>query len=79
STLAHQYGDNRSSKNSFLQEISKLSQINISRISNKCNYTVLSKGQTTDSTESLLRQHSSPQQEINTTLVEPESIATPSR
>ncbi|XP_076266784.1 uncharacterized protein LOC143200250 isoform X2 [Rhynchophorus ferrugineus] len=79
STLAHQYGDNRSSKNSFLQEISKLSQINISRISNKCNYTVLSKGQATDSTESLLRQHSSPQQEINTTLVEPESIATPSR
>ncbi|XP_030761818.1 tip elongation aberrant protein 1-like [Sitophilus oryzae] len=79
SNLVQQYSDARSSKTSFLQEITKLSQINISKISNKCNYTVLSKGRATDSTESLLRQHSSPQQEINTTLAEPEQNMTPSR
>lgn len=42
----------------FLKEISKLSQLNLSRLShNKCNYTVLTTGNN-DSTESLLRQHS---------------------
>ncbi|XP_044754270.1 RING finger protein B-like isoform X2 [Coccinella septempunctata] len=51
--------DNRSSR-SFLQEISKLSQINISRLNNKCSYTVLT-GCNGDSTESLLKQHASPQ------------------
>lgn len=44
----------RSSKTSFLQEISKLSQINIARINNRCSYTVLTERHT-DSTESLLR------------------------
>ncbi|XP_044272182.1 uncharacterized protein LOC123016052 [Tribolium madens] len=43
-------------KKSFLQEISKISQI--SKM-NKCSYTVLT-GCTTDSTESLLKQHASP-------------------
>ncbi|KAK9722069.1 hypothetical protein QE152_g19863 [Popillia japonica] len=45
----------RPSKTSFLQEISKLSQINIARINNRCSYTVLTERHT-DSTESLLRQ-----------------------
>ncbi|XP_022917676.2 host cell factor 2-like [Onthophagus taurus] len=49
-----------SSKNSFLQEISKLSQINLTKINNKCSYTVLT-GKHTDSTESLLKQTISPQ------------------
>ncbi|CAG9761028.1 unnamed protein product [Ceutorhynchus assimilis] len=81
SNLAQQYSEpyNRASKGSFLQEISKFSQLNISRMNNKCNYTILAKGTTTDSTESLLKQHASPQQEINTTLIEPEVTATPSR
>lgn len=49
-----------SNKTKFLQEISRLSQLNMSRRSNKCNYTVLS-GSTTDSTESLLaKKESSP-------------------
>ncbi|ERL84908.1 hypothetical protein D910_02331, partial [Dendroctonus ponderosae] len=66
-----QYSEpHRSSKGSFLQEISKLSQINLSRINSKCNYTILSKGNTTDSTESLLRQRTSPQQDINTCLID---------
>lgn len=45
----------RANKTSFLQEISKLSQINIARINNRCSYTVLTERHT-DSTESLLRQ-----------------------
>ncbi|KAL1497798.1 hypothetical protein ABEB36_008696 [Hypothenemus hampei] len=80
SNLAQQYSEpQKPSKGSFLQEISKLSQINLSRINSKCNYTVLSKGKTTDSTESLLRSHISPQQEIDTTLVESDVSVTPSR
>ncbi|KAK9890770.1 hypothetical protein WA026_012115 [Henosepilachna vigintioctopunctata] len=51
-------GDSKTSR-SFLQEISKLSQINISRLNNKCSYTVLT-GCKGDSTESLLKQHASP-------------------
>ncbi|KAF5290221.1 hypothetical protein FQA39_LY14775 [Lamprigera yunnana] len=47
-------------KSSFLQEISKLSNLNISRLNNRCSYTVLT-GCSTDSTESLLRQYASPQ------------------
>ncbi|XP_060529678.1 uncharacterized protein LOC132704051 isoform X2 [Cylas formicarius] len=63
SNLAQQYSDNQKSAKSFLQEITKLSQLNITR---KCSYTILNRGQATDSTESLLRQHScSPQQEVN--------------
>lgn len=76
SDLAQQYSENRSSR-SFLQEISKISQINMSRIGAKCSYTVLSGGATTDSTESLLRQHSSPQtQELDLAEIE---TATPTR
>ncbi|XP_050310192.1 uncharacterized protein LOC126746125 isoform X2 [Anthonomus grandis grandis] len=81
SNLAQQYSEpNRPQKTSFLQEISKLSQLNISRMNNKCNYTILAKGKTTDSTESLLKQRISPQQEINTSLAgSTELSATPSR
>ncbi|XP_048522591.1 tip elongation aberrant protein 1 isoform X2 [Dendroctonus ponderosae] len=80
SNLAQQYSEpHRSSKGSFLQEISKLSQINLSRINSKCNYTILSKGNTTDSTESLLRQRTSPQQDINTCLIDSDVSSTPSR
>lgn len=50
---------NSNDKSSFLKEISKLSQLNLSRLGhNKCSYTVLTTGNN-DSTESLLRQHSS--------------------
>lgn len=65
SDLAQQYSENGngritgSNKINFLQEITKLSQINISRLNNKCSYTVLT-GCPTDSTESLLKQHASP-------------------
>lgn len=58
------------SSNSFLKEISKLSQINLSRLShNKCSYTVLTTKN--DSTESLLRQ--------NTATQETEDNSTPTR
>lgn len=63
SDIAQQYSDkfrsSQGNKGSFLQEISKLSQMNITRLNNKCSYTVLT-GSHTDSTESLLRQHASP-------------------
>lgn len=63
SDLAQQYSENgtrtQNNKGSFLQEITKLSQMNISRLNNKCSYTVLTGGHT-DSTESLLKQHASP-------------------
>ena len=46
--------------NSFLREISKLSQINLSRLSHhKCSYSVLSNSSHDDSTESLLHQQCS--------------------
>ncbi|XP_069699123.1 uncharacterized protein [Periplaneta americana] len=46
--------------NSFLREISKLSQINLSRLSHhKCSYSVLSSSSRDDSTESLLHQQCS--------------------
>ncbi|KAB0794495.1 hypothetical protein PPYR_11334 [Photinus pyralis] len=67
---------NGNNKGGFLQEISKLSNLNISRLNNKCSYTVLA-GCTTDSTESLLRQYASPQG-IDNDLVDNE-IATPTR
>ncbi|XP_018563642.1 uncharacterized protein LOC108905316 isoform X2 [Anoplophora glabripennis] len=75
SDLAQQYSEANRSSRSFLQEISKLSQLNIPRMSNKCSYTVLT-GSAGDSTESLLKQHSSPQGE--TEVIDTE-IATPSR
>ncbi|XP_065174328.1 uncharacterized protein [Atheta coriaria] len=53
---------NKSNRGSFLQEISKLSQLNISRLNNKCNYSVLT-GCPTDSTESLLKPNASPARE----------------
>ncbi|GFG32149.1 hypothetical protein Cfor_01490, partial [Coptotermes formosanus] len=50
--------------NSFLREISKLSQINLSRLSHhKCSYSVLSNSSHDDSTESLLHQHCSGSEE----------------
>lgn len=46
--------------NNFLREISKLSQINLSRLSHhKCSYSVLSSSSHDDSTESLLHQQCS--------------------
>ncbi|CAG9854868.1 unnamed protein product [Phyllotreta striolata] len=63
SDLAQQFSETNRSSRSFLQEIQKLSQLNIPRMSNKCSYTVLT-GCAGDSTESLLRQHASPQTEI---------------
>lgn len=63
--------DPKSQKSSFLQEITKLSQLNISRLNNRCSYTVLS-ASATDSTESLLKQHASPPGEV-------EEISTPTR
>ncbi|KAH1017469.1 hypothetical protein HUJ05_008107 [Dendroctonus ponderosae] len=52
---------------------------NDGKINSKCNYTILSKGNTTDSTESLLRQRTSPQQDINTCLIDSDVSSTPSR
>ena len=50
--------------NSFLREISKLSQINLSRLSHhKCSYSVLSNSSHDDSTESLLHQQCSGSEE----------------
>ncbi|KAK5644820.1 hypothetical protein RI129_006120 [Pyrocoelia pectoralis] len=72
----NQYCENGNNKSGFLQEISKLSNLNISRLNNKCSYTVLT-GCSTDSTESLLRQYASPQG-IDNDLVDNE-IATPTR
>lgn len=70
SDLAQQYSENgtrsQSNKGGFLQEITKLSQINISRLNNKCSYTVLTGGHT-DSTESLLKQHASPPGDLEET------------
>lgn len=55
----------RAQSGGFLREISKLSQLNLSRLShNKCSYTVLATGNN-DSTESLLRQHASGVQETD--------------
>ncbi|KAK4875540.1 hypothetical protein RN001_011962 [Aquatica leii] len=71
-----QHLENGNSKTSFLQEISKLSNLNISRLNNKCSYTVLT-GCSTDSTESLLRQYASPQG-IDNDLTDNE-IPTPTR
>lgn len=51
----------------FLQEITKLSHLNLNRLQNKCSYSVLT-GTKTDSTESLLRQYASPPQGTNPTL-----------
>lgn len=80
SELAQQYSENngrsQSNKGGFLQEISKLSHLNIARLNNKCSYTVLT-GCTTDSTECLLRQYASPQGIEND--VEEHEIATPTR
>ncbi|RZC42924.1 uncharacterized protein BDFB_005577 [Asbolus verrucosus] len=73
SDLAQQYSESKASR-SFLQEISKISQI--SRLNSKCSYTVLT-GCTTDSTESLLKQHASPPNSDDY-VVETE-IVTPSR
>lgn len=69
SDLSHPYTeptDNaRAQSGGFLREISKLSQLNLSRLShNKCSYTVLATGNN-DSTESLLRQHSSGMQDTD--------------
>ncbi|KAG5877984.1 hypothetical protein JTB14_032215 [Gonioctena quinquepunctata] len=75
SDLAQQYAETNRSSRSFLQEIQKLSQLNIPRMSNKCSYTVLT-GCAGDSTESLLRQHASPQGEVE---VIDTDMATPSR
>ncbi|XP_074036461.1 uncharacterized protein isoform X2 [Leptinotarsa decemlineata] len=75
SDLAQQYADTNRSSRSFLQEIQKLSQLNIPRMSNKCSYTVLT-GCAGDSTESLLKQHASPQGDVE--IIDSE-IATPSR
>lgn len=73
--LALQYSENRGSR-SILQEITKLSQMNISRLNAKCSYSVLV-GCPTDSTESLLKQHSTqPGAEIEG---EDVLIATPTR
>lgn len=58
--------DNLRSSRRILHEISKLSQMNIS----KCNYSVLTAG-CTDSTECLLKQHASP--------VEVDGLGTPTR
>lgn len=50
---------------SFLREISKLSQINLSRLSHhKCSYSVLSSSSHDDSTESLLHQQCSGREEV---------------
>ncbi|XP_068897613.1 uncharacterized protein [Tenebrio molitor] len=67
SDLTQQHFEEKTTKG-FLQEISKISQL--SRLNSKCSYTVLT-GCTTDSTESLLKQHANPQH--------PDEIATPSR
>ncbi|XP_072401398.1 uncharacterized protein [Diabrotica undecimpunctata] len=75
SDLAQQFSETNRSSRSFLQEIQKISQLNIPRITNKCSYTVLT-GCAGDSTESLLRQHASPQTEVEVLDTE---IATPRR
>lgn len=61
--------DGLRSSRKILHEISKLSQMNISRLNNKCNYSVLTG--CTDSTECLLKQHASP--------VEVDGLGTPTR
>ncbi|XP_063921605.1 uncharacterized protein LOC135136314 isoform X1 [Zophobas morio] len=53
----HQIASEDKPMRGFLQEITKISQI--SRLNSKCSYTVLA-GCTTDSTESLLKQHATP-------------------
>lgn len=50
--------DGLRSSRKILHEITKLSQMNIARLNNKCNYSVLTG--CTDSTECLLKQHASP-------------------
>ncbi|KAJ8938881.1 hypothetical protein NQ318_016085, partial [Aromia moschata] len=75
SELAQQFAEANRPTKSFLQEISKLSQLNIPRMSNKCSYTVLT-GSAGDSTESLLRQHANPHGDVEVIDTE---IATPSR
>lgn len=75
SDIAQQYSETNRSSRSFLQEITKLSQLNIPRMSNKCSYTVLT-GCAGESTESLLKQHASSQIEVEVLDTE---IATPSR
>lgn len=62
--------DGLRSSRKILNEITKLSQMNISRLNNKCNYSVLTG--CTDSTECLLKQHASP---IETT----DGLGTPTR
>ena len=52
--------------NSFLREITKLSQINLSRLSHhKCSYTVLSSSSRDDSTESLLHHQCSGSESVS--------------
>lgn len=75
SDIAQQYSETNRTSRSFLQEITKLSQLNIPRMSNKCSYTVLT-GCAGDSTESLLKQHASPPNDVE--IIDTE-IATPSR
>ncbi|PSN48213.1 hypothetical protein C0J52_03587 [Blattella germanica] len=59
--------------NSFLREITKLSQINLSRLSHhKCSYSVLSSSSRDDSTESLLHQQCT-SESISQDSVEPEA------
>lgn len=79
SNLAEQYAEpGKNTKSSLLQEISKLSQINLQRINSRCGgYTVLSKGTVTESTESLLRQHSTSQPEPD--YPSPSILSTPCR
>ncbi|CAH1154356.1 unnamed protein product, partial [Phaedon cochleariae] len=82
--LAQQFSESKlqqqppAASRSFLQEIQKLSQLNIGRVSNKCSYTVLT-GCAGDSTESLLRQHASTQQGEGEVEVIDTELATPSR
>ena len=57
--------------NSFLREITKLSQINLSRLSHhKCSYTVLSSSSRDDSTESLLHHQCSGSESMSQDSVE---------
>ncbi|XP_018335554.1 uncharacterized protein LOC108744347 [Agrilus planipennis] len=67
----------RYSKNSFLDEITKLSQLNIPKLNTKCNYTVLGCNKT-ESTESLLRQFASPTVGFDND-VDDSEITTPTR
>ncbi|XP_057660577.1 uncharacterized protein LOC130896456 [Diorhabda carinulata] len=78
SDLAQQFSETNRSSRGFLQEIQKLSQLNIPRMSNKCSYTVLT-GCAGDSTESLLRQHASPQAEVEVIDTDMADVASPRR